>query len=203
MSKVVLSDIGNVIVFFDNRLTSQELAKKSHLDAATIHARLFQGPQRLTRDLNLGQNIDEFRSLAMSGLGCADTMTPNEFDQAYTQVFKMNVQVIHLWKQLIERGVIITAVSDLDELRRNELERIGIMTLFQHTVFSFENGVTKPSKWLIELALSKSGVNAEDAIFVDDLAENLVPATELGVATHQYVVYKRLVKFMRTNGFAV
>lgn len=58
--------------------------------------------------------------------------------------------------------------------------------LFDATVISGEVGVRKPALAIYELALEAAGLAAERCVFVDDLAANLVPARELGMAVIEH-----------------
>ena len=203
MATTILTDIGNVVVFFDNRRTSQAIAEFSSLDVATIHRLLFQGPDRLTKGVNRGEDVDSFRRVAMRRLGCIDRMSPQQFDRAYTDVFTLNGPVIRLYDRLTQQGAVLTAISDIDELRRDRLVQLGVMSLFHQVVLSFEEKEVKPSRRLMELALRRSRATAATSVFIDDLAENLVPAQGLGIATHLYKDDAGLAAFLQRNGLAV
>ncbi|MBB5869077.1 epoxide hydrolase-like predicted phosphatase [Allocatelliglobosispora scoriae] len=58
--------------------------------------------------------------------------------------------------------------------------------LFDATVISGAVGVRKPSRAIYELGLAAAGVPAERCVFVDDLAANLVPARDLGMAVIEH-----------------
>jgi putative hydrolase of the HAD superfamily len=55
--------------------------------------------------------------------------------------------------------------------------------LFDGVVLSGEEGTRKPSKRMYELGAERAGAAPADCVFVDDLAFNLTPAEELGMAS--------------------
>jgi putative hydrolase of the HAD superfamily len=55
--------------------------------------------------------------------------------------------------------------------------------LFDGVVISGEERIRKPALRMYELGAERAGVPAEQCVFVDDLAHNLIPAEELGMAT--------------------
>jgi len=55
--------------------------------------------------------------------------------------------------------------------------------LFDGVVISGEVGMRKPAPKMYELGAERAGVTVERCVFVDDLAHNLTPAQELGMAT--------------------
>jgi epoxide hydrolase-like predicted phosphatase len=58
--------------------------------------------------------------------------------------------------------------------------------LFDALVISGRVGVRKPSRAIYRLAAEAAGLDAAQCVFVDDLAVNLVPARELGMATVEH-----------------
>jgi putative hydrolase of the HAD superfamily len=58
-----------------------------------------------------------------------------------------------------------------------------VMALFDHVTESRLMGVRKPEKRFYELACNALGIDASEAIFLDDLGINLKPAAALGMRT--------------------
>ena len=54
--------------------------------------------------------------------------------------------------------------------------------LFDGVVISGEEGIRKPSRRMYELGAERAGVSPADCVYVDDLAFNLTPAEEIGMA---------------------
>lgn len=73
-------------------------------------------------------------------------------------------------------------LSDNVKERVNKLDlRFDFLKLFDGGVFSHEVGVRKPNPKIYEFVLNKAGVNAAEAIFIDDKETALVPAKEMGI----------------------
>lgn len=62
-----------------------------------------------------------------------------------------------------------------------------VMALFDHVVESSRVGVRKPEPRFYEIALDLVGVDATEAVFLDDLGINLKPARAMGMATIKVV----------------
>ncbi len=58
-----------------------------------------------------------------------------------------------------------------------------VMTLFDLVVESSVEGIRKPNPQIYQLTCERLGVEAERAVFLDDLGVNLKPARELGMRT--------------------
>ena len=79
-----------------------------------------------------------------------------------------------------QSGIRTGLISNSWGTRRYDRDRLG--ELFDGVVISGEVGMRKPSREIYELGAERIGAAAEDCVFVDDLAWNLDPATELGMA---------------------
>lgn len=62
-----------------------------------------------------------------------------------------------------------------------------VMALFDHVVESSRVGVRKPEPRFYEIALDLVGVDATEAVFLDDLGINLKPARSMGMTTIKVV----------------
>jgi putative hydrolase of the HAD superfamily len=58
-----------------------------------------------------------------------------------------------------------------------------IMGLFDFVIASSEQNVRKPDPAFYYLALNRAGIEAKEAVFLDDLGINLKPAKALGMHT--------------------
>jgi epoxide hydrolase-like predicted phosphatase len=66
-------------------------------------------------------------------------------------------------------------------------DRALLDELFDGVVISGEVGMRKPAKEMYLLGAERIGLDAQQCVFVDDLAFNLVPAEELGMTTVHHV----------------
>lgn len=57
----------------------------------------------------------------------------------------------------------------------------GLERLSDHLIISAEEGVCKPNPEIFHLAVERLGVRPEEAVFVDDLPENVAGAKEVGL----------------------
>jgi epoxide hydrolase-like predicted phosphatase len=83
-------------------------------------------------------------------------------------------------RALRERGVRTGMVSNSWGTRRYPHELLA--ELFDGLVISGEEGFRKPDPRMYELGAQRIGAEPRDCVFVDDLAFNLDPARELGMA---------------------
>jgi putative hydrolase of the HAD superfamily len=73
------------------------------------------------------------------------------------------------------------------------------MKLFKGGIFSHEVGVRKPNPKIYEFALTKSGSQPEQTIFIDDKQMMLEPAKKIGMRTILFTTPEDLKKVLQDN----
>jgi len=204
----VLSDLGNVVVWFDNSKMYRVFASLSGRTPQEVEEVLFgrdQNGDYLVARYSSGRiNTKQFRCVFFHRLGlCGSVVAHTTFETAFCDVFTPNQPVIDLWRHLRQQGLTLTAVSNVEEMRYRWLCRMGVMSLFDHELLSFEEGLLKPSEEFLVRALDRSGAKAEETVFVDDIAANLMPAAKLGILTHCYRDDAGLKLFLEACGLTV
>jgi FMN phosphatase YigB (HAD superfamily) len=200
----ILSDLGNVVVFFDNAKADAAIAALTGRTAAQVRKAVFR-PRGICRRYCRGDlSTSEFLRVICARLNVPKRDMPSEDDlgAAFADVFTPNEPVIERWAALRKAGIALTAVSNIEELRRKQLDRMGILSLFDRLVMSYEERLVKPSEELMVRSLDRSGCAAEEALFVDDLAENLPPAAALGIRTHHFTGVDGLDAVLEDAGLA-
>jgi putative hydrolase of the HAD superfamily len=71
--------------------------------------------------------------------------------------------------------------------RRLLSDKYGILDHFDSVTISSEEGVMKPDARIYQIALARAGARAEEAIFVDDVLENVLAARRLGMEGVHFV----------------
>lgn len=77
-----------------------------------------------------------------------------------------------------------TWVKDLDRYIQDDL---NIPPIFNHIISSAHYGETKPGAAIFIITLDALGIQANEALFVDDNAENISAASQLGLHTIRFM----------------
>lgn len=85
-----------------------------------------------------------------------------------------------------------TLNNESAELNVYRLEHFGLCTLFPVFFTSCWMGVRKPTRAIYERVLGMTQSRAERTLFVDDRAQNLLPARALGMRTIQFESARQL-----------
>ncbi len=197
--RCVLSDLGKVVVDFDNPKTTRRFAEHSSEPLAFIDSVLWSPNHGLYKPYEAGETTtEEFREAVRLACDLDPKMSDALFDDIYGDVFTHIEPVQHLWKRLREDvGMTLTAVSNIDEIRWKKLASMGIEQHFDHVVLSYVEKLAKPDRELMVRSLARSGHPADVSVFIDDKPDNLPPAVELGIRVHQYQNLDGLLAFMR------
>lgn len=86
-------------------------------------------------------------------------------------------------RELRGRGVSTAIVSNCDHSTRAVVDRLALAEETDAVVLSFEVGAAKPDRRIYDAALERVGVDAGDALFVDDQAGYCDGAAALGMRT--------------------
>lgn len=103
------------------------------------------------------------------------------------RLFKVNKEVLKLALKLKEKYK-VGILSNIDKYLAEIPMHKKIYSLFDKdlVVLSYKYGVRKPEKEIYEIFLKKAGVKPENCLFIDDSAENVRAAKELGIKAVLY-----------------
>lgn len=210
----ILSDLGNVVVRFDNGRTISALERLMRTapgssdgvsDVASVLLDMRAGLWNLfERGMFDGARAPRVIAAA---LGISDdARTLMRIERAWTDIFTLHDPVVELWRDLRAKRYILTATSNIDALRYTACARLGVSALFDHEVLSFEEGMLKQDgREFFVRALDRSGCKAEEAFYVDDRQDCLDVASALGIHTflYDYRDHKALLKALMLLGVPV
>ena len=199
MAKIttILSDLGNVVVLFDNERTINGLnqLRRAPLHGATmpIDGILFDMKAGLWNLFDRGfVDTNNILGTILAAIGAGGVSLSREemrkfAELAWKDIFKLNDPVVELWTKLRASGLVLTAVSNVDALRYDAVAEMGVAELFDHMVLSFKEKIIKQDgPGLFARALYRSGCMAEEAVFIDDRQDCLEFADKLGIRTFCY-----------------
>jgi putative hydrolase of the HAD superfamily len=108
-------------------------------------------------------------------------VTPEQFYQHLNSEVKPTPAVYDLAQRLRAKGIKTGILSNVFTTSAEQLRKKGFYRDFEPIVLSCEEGYAKPDKELYQIAIKKSGVQANEILFVDDQEKCRPPAEELGM----------------------
>ena len=144
---------------------------------------------------------------AFKGFAGADPEIGDALYRAFSNVEGMltsRAYVIPLVKALKAAGCGVYYLSNYSKKAYDECgESLSFMPYMDGGVVSFRVGRTKPDPEMYRIFLEKYGLRAEECVFIDDTAENVDAARELGFRGIVYTDSEALVRELREAGVAV
>lgn len=177
MNKALIFDLGRVLVEYDQQQMLDSLASVCQVDTQKLRA-LF-GP--VAQQLDTGRmGASEFHRYLIEQAGA--TKDYQQFEVAFCASLERNEFALRYVTQLRSRGIKIGVISNTNQGHTTHLRRIlPELAMFDDVILSNEVGLRKPDAEIFQLALKNLSITAQDAIFVDDIAENVTGAESVGI----------------------
>ena len=119
------------------------------------------------------------------------SLSPGEID---TDV----LELLHRCRESAKLVLITNATTRLE----SDLRRLGISRTFDHIINSSSIGHAKPHSGIFNTALNRLSIKAHEALFVDDKAENVYAAAEMGINGHQFTTVESLKTTLAKHGLS-
>ncbi len=103
------------------------------------------------------------------------------FIRTYNKNFKINDDVIMIVNKLKKKNYKLCVLSNTITAHTEYNKKRNIYKYFDNLIFSHETGLSKPDPRFFKLALEQLSVSAFEAVFIDDLEENVNAAKSLGI----------------------
>lgn len=177
--KAVLFDLGHVLVHYDHAQTIAGVASQCAAPLDSVGALI----ERVRSDLEVGR-LDEqgFYALMRENAGATDDM--EAFTAGFASGLARDEDALAYATELERRDdVIVGVISNTTEAHVHWLDaNVPELRDFDLVMMSNEIGMHKPDPAVFRLALELLDIPAANALFVDDLAENVAGAKSVGMA---------------------
>jgi len=183
--KNIIFDFGGVILDIDFKKMEEAFKALGIKDPKALYSKAQQSQLFVSLEKGEISNEvfrDEFRTI--SGLDISD----KELDAAWNSLLEGFPRFrLTLLNQLKEHYRIFL-LSNSNKIHypvyaKWLVDESGLTfeQIFEKTYFSFDHGIIKPDKAIYEKILRENDLRPEETLYIDDTAENLPPAAELGM----------------------
>jgi epoxide hydrolase-like predicted phosphatase len=179
--RAVFFDFGGVIQRTEYQAPRQHLAERFGMDYDDIDKLVFGGgPHGTAAKATLGaiSESEHWQSIAERL-----KIQGDELVKVKTEFFAGDVidrELVNFIRSLRGRFR-IGLISNAWDAMRSHLDREGLLDLFDPLIISAEVGLAKPEAGIYHLALEQARVRAEEAVFVDDMPENIQACQQIGM----------------------
>jgi putative hydrolase of the HAD superfamily len=200
--RAVISDLGKVVLWFDNGLFLRQLAARAGRPFDEVKA-VVHGDLGLLRRFDAGAVTPAgFRDEVLARVG-AD-VPYDEFFAMYNDIFTPNPAAIDVLARAKAAGTKMLLLSNTDPERfgfvRRRFPEIG---LFDGFVLSYELKLLKPDPAIYLAAARAAGCAPGECVFIDDMEENVAGAASTGLAAILYRPSTDLAAELRTLGLRI
>lgn len=176
--RAVFFDFGGVIQRTEFQAPRQRLAQRFGMDYDDIDKLVFSSPSAIQATIGAVSETEHWQAIAQR-LKVRD----EEIQEVEKEFFAGDIidhsllQYLSMLRPRFITGLISNAWSGM----RAYIERQRIAGSFDHLVISAEVGAAKPEARIYQIALEQAQVRAEEAVFVDDVVENIEACEQVGM----------------------
>ena len=172
--KVVVFDLGKVLVDFDYGLAALRLAENSAVSAAEVRAVIDQTPL-LFRYEGGQMTTQEFFAEVKQRIGFRGGF--EEFAAPFGDIFTELPEMIQLHAEIRARGVPTFILSNTNDIAIGHIRRrFPFFSDFDGYVLSYECAALKPHARIYEITEQRTGCRGAEILFLDDKPENVAAA---------------------------
>ncbi|KAA0260057.1 MAG: HAD family phosphatase [Chloroflexi bacterium] len=176
--RAVFFDFGGVIQRTEFQAPRQRLAQRFGMDYDDIDKLVFSSPSAIQATIGAVSESEHWQAIAQR-LKVRD----EEIQEVEKEFFAGDIidhsllQYLSMLRPRFITGLISNAWSGM----RAYIERQRIAGSFDHLVISAEVGAAKPEARIYQIALEQAQVRAEEAVFVDDVVDNIEACERVGM----------------------
>ena len=175
--ETLIFDLGNVLIFHDNRLLCRRLAENAGLPSAEVERLI--SPDFWAAIHGGGVSAEELRRQVCAKLGLE--LTASAFDELWACHLRVNEPMLPQVEALVGRAKLL-ALSNTNPIHgRFVRQALPVLKRFDHVLFSHELGMIKPDPEIFREALRRAKSEAGAAAFFDDVPEYVEAARSVGI----------------------
>ena len=197
--KTILFDIGGVVTFTNFEALYKNFGKRVGLDSQMIiDYQVKNWSDLILGNIDLGQFFSKLKGSIISDRSVLQTVWIEEMIKVRT----VNSDLLNIIPQL-RKHYSVGVLSNLTFSRMVADEAMALYDYFDFTVLSCHEHLKKPDPAFYNLALERTGAQAEEAVFIDDKERNTLAAKALGLKDILYSDNEKLVADLKSLGVEV
>ncbi len=197
--RAVFFDFGGVIQRTEFQAPRQRLAQRFGMDYEDIDKLVFSSPSAVQATIGAIPEADHWQIISQRL-----KIHKEEIEEVEKEFFAGDIidHSLLLYLSKLRPRFITGLISNAWSGLRAYLERQRIAGSFDHLVISAEVSAVKPEARIYQIALEQAQVRAEEAVFVDDVVENIEACERVGMKGILFMNSKaavdQLEKILRT-----
>lgn len=194
----VVFDLGQVLIPFDYNIFIREVNKhKEGLGEEFV--RRYNQNYHIHRDFERGK-ISEKDFIAQMLEWLEHKITAEQFIRYWSSIFSLNTDVVSLLPKLKEKYKLYLLSNTNSIHQKYGYQHYDFLRIFDKLFLSHEVGYVKPEEGIYRAVENFSGLPSEEHIFIDDIAEYVEAAKQLGWDGIQFTGYENLLEEFHKRG---
>jgi len=182
MIRTVISDLGRVVLWFDNAIFLRKLAALVGIPFEKAKAIAHENLDLIPLFDSGAVSPREFKDRVFKAIGGHVAVDDATFWPIYRDIFWPNEPVIRILKRLKAAGYGLVLLSNTDPERFGFVrERFPEILMFDAYALSFELQLIKPDPLIYLDAARRAGSEPGECVFIDDMEENVTAARATGL----------------------
>lgn len=180
MIRAVISDLGRVVLWFDNNIFLRKLADRAAKPFEDVKT-VVHGDLELIRRFDGGAlTPEQFCAQVNRAIG-AD-VPYDDFYETYKDIFSLNRPVVDVLTRVKAAGFPTVLLSNVDPVRFAFIRgRYPEILFFDAYVLSYELKLLKPDPAIYLEAAGRAGVPPRECVLIDDMDRNVQGAVAAGL----------------------
>jgi len=129
---------------------------------------------------------DELWEGMSAALGVERPLNPSLWGEALRAIYCPKEEMFALASAVKEKGYTVGLLSNAEMAAMHFFYEQGYAALFDPAVFSCAEGTRKPERRIYEIALERLGTKPHETVFIDDRADFIAGAQQLGIHTIRF-----------------
>ncbi len=182
--KTLIFDFGGVLLRTEDEIPRKMLAERLGISKSELENLVFASPssiRAMVGEISAGAHWQE--------VGRILNVNPHEINDIRTQFFagdRLDIDLIAYLRRLRQTYKIGLLSNAWDDLRTLLNDHFEILNIFDAAIISAEVGLIKPDLRIYQLAAEKLSIPANQAVFIDDVPENIQAAQKAGMSAIQF-----------------
>ena len=210
INKVLLFDLGGVIINIDPKITIKNFKKKSNIEPNIFESLDYRYGEKesiiknLFYDFEKGKiDADLFRDKIREHGKI--NLKNDEFDNIWNMVIlDFNIDLLKMILKLKSKFSLMI-LSNTNSIHRKHFEKLllnyhglSFDDIFDNKFYSFDMKCRKPEKKIYNMVVNKCGIKASNFIFFDDMKENIDAAKLVGMNGYLVSNISDLIYYLKT-----
>ncbi|MFH1202426.1 MAG: HAD family phosphatase [Candidatus Omnitrophota bacterium] len=180
--KLIIFDLGNVVIDFDHWIATRRLLNFTHADLKEVYNFLFDSG--LTQKFEAGK-LTGYRFFSLLKRRLNLNISYRDFVPVWNEIFFVSPQnrKVHRFARFLKRNYRIALLSNINRLHFGYIRKKfpQVLKIFSKAILSYKIGFIKPNPLIYKKALKIYKLRPQEVVYIDDRKELTDAAAKLSI----------------------